>query len=87
MTSVVERRAFLTRLALSGLVLPFATEARARPGLTPLAPKPGASDAEVFEQARGHFLIPPGVGYCNTGTLGASPREVVDALVHGIASR
>ena len=84
MTSVVERRAFLTRLALSGLVLPFATEARARPGLTPLAPKPGASDAEVFEQARGHFLIPPGVAYCNTGTLGASPREVVDALVHGI---
>ncbi|HEY6829479.1 MAG TPA: aminotransferase class V-fold PLP-dependent enzyme, partial [Gemmatimonadaceae bacterium] len=28
-------------------------------------------------------LIPKGVTYCNTGTLGASPREVVDALVNG----
>ena len=86
MTSIVERRAFLTRLALSGVVLPFSAEAAsgARQQLAPLAPKPGASDAEVFEQARRHFLIPPGVAYCNTGTLGASPREVVDALVHGI---
>lgn len=86
MTSIVERRAFLTRLALSGVVLPFATEAaaEARQELTPLVPKPDASDAEIFEQARRHFLIPSGVAYCNTGTLGASPREVVDALVHGI---
>ena len=86
MTSIVERRAFLTRLALSGVVLPFATEAarESRQELTPLAPRPGASDGEVFQQARRHFLIPPGVAYCNTGTLGASPREVVDALVHGI---
>jgi selenocysteine lyase/cysteine desulfurase len=73
-------------LALSGVVLPFATEAVAEAGqeLTPLAPKPDASDAEVFEQARPHFLIPAGVAYCNTGTLGASPREVVEALVRGI---
>jgi len=86
MTSIVERRAFLTRLALSGVVLPFATEAarESRQELTPLAPRPGALDGEVFQQARRHFLIPPGVAYCNTGTLGASPREVVDALVHGI---
>ncbi len=86
MTSSLERRAFLTRLALSGVVLPFTAEAVAesRQELTPLAPSPGASDAEVFEQARHHFLIPAGVAYCNTGTLGASPREVVDALVHGI---
>lgn len=86
MTSNVKRRAFLTRLALAGVVLPFATEAdaEAHQELTPLAPKPGASDAEVFEQARRHFLIPPDVAYCNTGTLGASPREVVDALVRGI---
>ena len=86
MTSIVERRAFLTRLALSGVVLPFAAEAagESRQELTPLAPRPDASDGEVFQQARRHFLIPPGVAYCNTGTLGASPREVVDALVHGI---
>jgi selenocysteine lyase/cysteine desulfurase len=38
----------------------------------------------VFAAAREHFLIPAGVAYCNTGTLGASPREVVDALTEGI---
>jgi selenocysteine lyase/cysteine desulfurase len=42
-----------------------------------------ADDASVFAEARRHFLIPEGVAYCNTGTLGASPREVVDALAEG----
>ena len=86
MTTIEQRRAFLTRLALAGVVLPFAGEgeAEALQELAPLAPKAGASDAEVFAEARRHFLIPEGVAYCNTGTLGASPREVVDALVHGI---
>ena len=84
MTEIEERRAFLTRLALAGVVLPFAAEAEALQELTPLAPKADASDAELFAEARRHFLIPEGVAYCNTGTLGASPREVVDALVHGI---
>ena len=86
MTTIEERRAFLTRLALAGVVLPFAGEgeAEALQELAPLAPQAGASDAEVFAEARRHFLIPEGVAYCNTGTLGASPREVVDALVHGI---
>jgi selenocysteine lyase/cysteine desulfurase len=34
----------------------------------------------VFAEARRQFLIPDGVAYCNTGTLGASPREVVEEL-------
>jgi selenocysteine lyase/cysteine desulfurase len=46
-------------------------------------PGPTDSDAAVFAEARKHFLIPKGVTYCNTGTLGASPREVVDAVVNG----
>jgi selenocysteine lyase/cysteine desulfurase len=47
-------------------------------------PDAQANDAAVFAAARAHFLIPAGVAYCNTGTLGASPREVVDALTEGI---
>src|SRR4029077_11364314 len=47
------------------------------------APAAEQSDAEVFAEARRHFLIPEGVAYGNTGTLGASPREVVDALAEG----
>jgi len=42
------------------------------------------SDSALFSELRNHFLIPPGVAYCNTGTAGASPREVVDALISGI---
>lgn len=48
------------------------------------APASDGSDAAVFAEARRHFLFPESVTYCNTGTLGASPREVVDALVKGV---
>ena len=47
-------------------------------------PDAQADDAAVFAAAREHFLIPAGVAYCNTGTLGASPVEVVDALTEGV---
>jgi len=50
----------------------------------PFVPDPKADDAAVFAAARGHFLIPAGVAYGNTGTLGASPVEVVEALTEGI---
>lgn len=43
-------------------------------------PAPDASDEQVFAEARRRFLIPEDVAYCNTGTLGASPREVIDEL-------
>lgn len=59
-----------------------ALEALAR--VVPFTPQPQAEDGAVFSEARKHFLIPAGVAYCNTGTLGASPREVVDALTQGI---
>src|SRR5262245_32602036 len=66
-----DRRSFLGSLALPGVV-----------GIRPLLAA-DADDAAVFAEARKHFLIPEGVAYCNTGTLGASPREVVDALANG----
>ena len=88
----VDRRGFLSRVAGSalaaGVVVPNLDVLAAFPrhAGTPgsvFLPQPGASDAALFAEARKHFLIPKGVTYCNTGTLGASPREVVDALVNG----
>ena len=79
------RRRFLSTLAAAPGLLAAATpgvEALSR--LAPFIPAGQADDASVFAAARSHFLIPPNTVYCNTGTLGASPREVVDALTLGI---
>ena len=88
------RRQFFSNLALPGLLIGAGPSVEALSRLAPLAhrsfregefsPDAQADDASVFAEARSHFLIPPGVAYCNTGTLGASPREVVDALTQGI---
>jgi len=43
-------------------------------------PAPDATDEEIFAAARQELLIPPSVTFCNTGTFGASPREVIDAV-------
>jgi isopenicillin-N epimerase len=88
----VDRRGFLSRLAGGALVVGAASPALdllsifPEPAATPGSVfRPGSTDpdAAIFAEARKHFLIPKGVTYCNTGTLGASPREVVDALVNG----
>ena len=88
----IDRRGFLTRVAGTALVVGTASPAVnllaafPEPAATPgsvFRPLFAESDAAVFGEARKHFLIPKGVTYCNTGTLGASPREVVDALVNG----
>ena len=78
------RRRFLSALAAPGVVLGVAPAVEALSRLAPFTPDAQADDAAVFSEARNHFLIPAGVAYCNTGTLGASPREVVDALTQGI---
>jgi len=87
----LDRRDFLSRLAGGAVVVGTAPTL----GLLSIFPEPAATpgsvfhaaptepDAAVFAEARKHFLIPKGVTYCNTGTLGACPREVVDALVNG----
>jgi len=88
----INRRGFLTRVAGTALAVGAASPtldllaAFPEPAATPgsvFRPGFAESDAAVFAEARKHFLIPKGVTYCNTGTLGASPREVVDALVNG----
>jgi selenocysteine lyase/cysteine desulfurase len=78
------RRRFLSNLAVPGLLIGAVPRLDAFARVTPFFPEPQADDASVFASAREHFLIPKGTVYCNTGTLGASPREVVDALTQGI---
>jgi selenocysteine lyase/cysteine desulfurase len=78
------RRRFLSSVAVPALLFGALPAARARASAAPFVPAPDADDSAVFAAAREQFLIPPGIAYCNTGTLGASPAEVVDALTDGI---
>lgn len=41
-------------------------------------------DDVVFAEARKRFLYPTDITYGNTGTLGACPRDVMDAYLHGL---
>src|SRR5215471_1135551 len=83
----LDRRHFLAQLAATGaaagIVPSLGTPARL------LAREPfevGAEDddAKVFAAARKRFLFPTSVTYCNTGTLGAIPRDVMDVVVKGL---
>ncbi|MFK7829584.1 MAG: aminotransferase class V-fold PLP-dependent enzyme [Congregibacter sp.] len=47
---------------------------------------PGESDAALFARARDRFLFPSDVTYCNTGTLGACPADVMNVYVDGLQS-
>lgn len=76
------RREFLGALAAFPLVPGFLTGGEAE--AWPLQAAGPASDAEVFARLRGDLLFPRDVTYCNTGTLGAIPREVMDAMVNGL---
>ncbi|MDE0899913.1 MAG: aminotransferase class V-fold PLP-dependent enzyme [Longimicrobiales bacterium] len=80
MTDSLGRRAFLS---LSGsAVLLAASRTGLEAGVSSngnFTSKAGDDDAEVFAAARREFLFPTEVAYCNTGTLGAMPRGVLDA--------
>jgi selenocysteine lyase/cysteine desulfurase len=78
------RRHFLSVLAVPGLVMAAAPAARAFTRAEAFVPDAQADDAAVFAAVRAEFLVPADVAYCNTGTLGASPREVVNALTEGV---
>jgi isopenicillin-N epimerase len=72
----VDRRRFLTVLGGASLAWPRAVAALARD-----LQSGGAADDEVFwSMVRGQFLIPHDRIYLNNGTLGPSPRVVVDAV-------
>lgn len=81
------RRAFLSRAALSGAALgalPSLALEWPADAADAFAPAPQDADASVFAAARKQFLFPTNVTYCNTGTLGGSPRAVVDAMNRGV---
>lgn len=78
MVKDVNRRRFISTGA-AGLAASGIAHART----APFAPKATDADEAVFAAARRQFLFPRDVTYCNTGTLGASPREVMDALIDG----
>jgi selenocysteine lyase/cysteine desulfurase len=86
------RRQFLAQLAASSAVASGLVPSLAHAGpptttpldVTPFAPSADDPDETVFAAARKQFLFPTNVTYCNTGTLGASPREVMAALVGGL---
>jgi len=75
----LSRRSFISRTILPGMVAGLAPVFRT-PAAKAFAPGAEEPDADVFADARRQFLIPEGIAYCNTGTLGACPREVVDDL-------
>ncbi len=88
-----DRRLFLSQLAASGALAGLAPSALfglSRDGTTALdavfAPSADDPDEKVFAAARKQFLFPTNVTYGNTGTLGASPKEVMSALVDGLQS-
>ena len=68
------RRSFLAALASVPLVA-GASRLEARASTPAQAASAHDADAEVFAAARRQFLMPVDVTYCNTGTLGATPRE------------
>ena len=79
----MKRRDFLSGIGAAGLLAGAAPVIGAASRLGGFEPSAADPDEKLFAEARKHFLIPPGVVYCNTGTLGASPIEVVTALAEG----
>ena len=75
------RRGFLGGLAALPLSVAALSTARAAP---PAALPAGATDAQIFARLRADLHFPSSVTYCNTGTLGAVPREVMAAMVGGL---
>ncbi len=83
-----DRRDFVRSAALAGAALAFpgsdwldrVDPGEAAPPFVPLAP--GRQDDEAYwRMVRSQFLISPRGIYFNTGTIGASPRTVLDATV------
>ena len=73
----MDRRHFL--IGSAGIPLAAASSGPALPPL-PSLPPIGPPDERFWRELRWHFSIPQGAAYCNTSTLGASPKCVVNAV-------
>lgn len=73
------RRRFFRTFAVAPLV---AASARAEAAPTPAVPAwPDDSDPEFWDRIRDQFYIKPGEAYFNTGTIGATPRPVLERVI------
>ena len=72
----MDRRDFL----LGTAALPSLAELTPDPysGLPPSPPTD--PDEKYWHELRWHFHIPRGEAYCNTGTLGATPKSAINAV-------
>jgi isopenicillin-N epimerase len=81
----VTRRSFVSwaaGLMASGLARPERLAGAAAGTVpAPLRRVAAATDAEFWAELRKEFLIPPDEAFFNTGTLGSSPRAVLDAVI------
>jgi len=77
--SSINRRDFIKAAALAGIPL----------GLTSCAgqndykhlPLPATNDPDFWHKLRTQFPMPPDEAYCNTGTLGAPPKRVLNSMI------
>jgi len=79
------RRRFLQSLAGS-ITLPFLfSRSHARPlALSPLEDFPKPSDPRFWEKIRRQFYLRDDEVFFNTGTMGASPKPVIDAVANNM---
>src|ERR1041385_4935155 len=73
----MQRRDFIRLLGAIGF-LPAVSSA------APAETWPAADDPHFWSWIRDQFTIPPGQAYFNVGTLGACPRQVLDAVVNSM---
>ncbi|MEO1079090.1 MAG: aminotransferase class V-fold PLP-dependent enzyme [Pseudomonadota bacterium] len=80
MAGSLGRRAFLSLTGCAALLAANPPRTKAElPEEARFTTPPGADAPEMFAAARREFLFPTDVTYCNTGTLGAMPRQVLEA--------
>ena len=76
---MIDRREFVRSIFAGSAAAAAVTHART--GAPPVSAQEGFQDGEPYwAHLRWQFLIPEDQAYFNTGTLGASPRAVVDAV-------
>jgi selenocysteine lyase/cysteine desulfurase len=81
------RRSFLKGLAALPVTVGLSAKSTDSPASTVFGSADiETSDAELFAHLREDLHFPPEVVYCNTGTLGATPREVMAAMVSRLQS-
>jgi len=78
---MLNRRHFFRTFAVTPLVAAGAG-AKAQPAEPPAVPPwPDDSDRQFWDRLREQFYLKPGEAYFNTGTIGATPRPVLERVI------